>query len=146
MTSLSFDRVLWRALAGTNGRFASDTRGTDIGPNWCVCVCVRVFESVHSGVTSTPSSLSLRVRPMSHLRFSRSVRLCGCTLRRNQTDMTDYDIFSSSLVFVGCLVKRKRTISGRLQNRLECRSRKATEHWLFPTTWTPSIARHFICV
>ena len=23
---------------------------------------------------------------------------------------------------------------------------KATEHWLFPTTWTPSIARHFICV
>ena len=29
--------------------------------------------------------------------------------------------------------------------RLYC-SRKATEHWLFPTTWTPSIARHFICI
>jgi len=23
-------------------------------------------------------------------------------------------------------------------------SRKATKHWLFPTTWTPSIARHFL--
>ena len=45
-------------------------------------------------------------------------------------------------------------ISSRRQRRCPCSSdtwklycsRKATEHWLFPTTWTPSIARHFISV
>ena len=33
--------------------------------------------------------------------------------------MTDYDIAASSLVSVGCVAKRKRTISRRVQNRLD---------------------------
>ena len=70
------------------------------------------------------------LRPMSHLRFyrailsrdfiarsSRSVRLCSCTRRTNQTNMTDYDTLGSSLVLVGCLAKRKCTINRRLQKR-----------------------------
>ena len=35
------------------------------------------------------------------------------------TTMTDYDILASSLVLVGCLAKRKRTISRRVQKRLD---------------------------
>jgi len=33
--------------------------------------------------------------------------------------MTDYDILASSSVLVGCLAKRKRTISRRVQKRLD---------------------------
>ena len=33
--------------------------------------------------------------------------------------MTDYDILGSSLVLVGCLAKRKRTVSRRAQKRLD---------------------------
>jgi len=33
--------------------------------------------------------------------------------------MTDYDIPGSSLVLVGCLAKRKRTVSRRAQKRLD---------------------------
>ena len=33
--------------------------------------------------------------------------------------MTDYDILGSSLVLVGCLAKRKRTIDRRAQERLD---------------------------
>jgi len=29
-------------------------------------------------------------------------------------------------------------------SQLTCCLQKATKHWLFPTTWTPSIARHFL--
>ena len=35
------------------------------------------------------------------------------------TTMTDCDILASSLVLVGCLAKRKRTISRRVQKRLD---------------------------
>ena len=54
----------------------------------------------------------------------RSVRLRGwlhdavtLSLQRNQTNVTDYDIRGSSLVSVGCLAERKRTISRRVQRR-----------------------------
>ena len=33
--------------------------------------------------------------------------------------MTDYDIFGNSVVLLGCLVKPKRTINGRVQERLD---------------------------
>jgi len=33
--------------------------------------------------------------------------------------MTDYDILASSLVLVGCLAKRKHTVSQRVQKRLD---------------------------
>jgi len=33
--------------------------------------------------------------------------------------MTDYDIRANSLVLVGCLAKRKRTINRRVQKRLD---------------------------
>jgi len=39
------------------------------------------------------------------------------SLQRNQTNVTDYDILGSSLVSVGCLAERKRTISRRVQKR-----------------------------
>jgi len=55
---------------------------------------------------------------------ARSVRLRGwlhdaatLSLQRNQTNVTDYDIRGSSLVSVGCLAERKRTISRRVQKR-----------------------------
>ena len=33
--------------------------------------------------------------------------------------MTDYDIFGNSVVLLGCLAKPKRTINGRVQERLD---------------------------
>jgi len=50
-----------------------------------------------------------------------TVQLYAATSSRktNQTDMTDYDILASSLVLVGCLAERKRTINRRAQERLD---------------------------
>jgi len=69
--------------------------------------------------------LEFTLRPMSHLRFYRSVRLCSCTLRLcrvnkpNQTNMTDYDILGSSLVLIRGLAKRMCAINRWVQKRLD---------------------------
>ena len=55
-------------------------------------------------------------------RQSRSTRLCSCTLRLcrvNKTKTSWLIILRSSLVLVGCFAKRKRTISRRVQERLD---------------------------
>ena len=44
---------------------------------------------------------------------------CDLVALTNQTNMTDYDILGSSLVLVGCLAKRKRTINRRVHKRLD---------------------------
>jgi len=50
-----------------------------------------------------------------------TVQLHVATLlcQTNQASITDYDIHANSLVLVGCLAKRKRTMNRRVEKRLD---------------------------
>jgi len=72
-----------------------------------VCVCVFVAQIAQfCHVTS------------SHDKVDCAIARCNFVAETNQTNMTDYDILASSSVLVGCLAKRKRAISRRVQKML----------------------------